>query len=272
VFILEIDLASLHFSRSSSQLPDDMTSPEARQKGKSVQHPSEKIMTPWTFGVKFPLGTQFAFGSLTFVVGEDREPRMLPPGPAPERLAPADGQAPWSQMTSSISDGVYSGLNPFSRLYIRTSKIVRGILIVMSTHRPLAGASSSPSSAASPDQDSCDDNPEIEISAYGDSIGEDCLIFMVAPNGDLLHNSSSRYPIIERSETFDARTLNDGMIRNLNPYFNAIRLQTIMESTQRMTPEDSPLIALFQQGAEVVNAIVAQRSTGDPRGEPSIDN
>jgi hypothetical protein len=62
------------------------------------------------------------------------------------------------------------------------------------------------------------------------------------------------------------------MIQNLNPDFNAIRLQTIMESIQWMTPKGSPLVALAQQGVEVTNVIVAQRLAGNPRGEPSISN
>jgi hypothetical protein len=37
-------------------------------------------MTPWTFDIKFPRGTEFTFGSLTFAVGEDGDLRMLPPG------------------------------------------------------------------------------------------------------------------------------------------------------------------------------------------------
>jgi hypothetical protein len=78
----------------------------------------------WAFDVKFPLGTQFTFGSLTFTARKDGELRMLPPGPTPERRTPADGQAPWSLMTSSISDDVCSGLDPFAGLYIRTGKIV----------------------------------------------------------------------------------------------------------------------------------------------------
>jgi hypothetical protein len=36
---------------------------------------------------------------------------MLPPGLAPERLTPVDGQATWSLMTSSISGGACSGLD-----------------------------------------------------------------------------------------------------------------------------------------------------------------
>jgi hypothetical protein len=63
------------------------------------------------------------------------------------------------------------------------------------------------------------------------------------------------------------------MIQNLNPYFNDIRLQIIMESVQRTsTPFGSPLVALAQQEAEVANIVVAQRSINNPRGEPSVDN
>jgi hypothetical protein len=39
-----------------------------------------------------------------------------------------------------------------------------------------------------------------------------------------------------------------------------------------MTHECSPLVALAQQEAEVVNVIVAQRSTGNPQGEASVGN
>jgi hypothetical protein len=83
-------------------------------------------------------------------------------------------------------------------------------------------------------------------------------IVMVAPTGGPSQHSSSRYPTIERLEASDARTPNDRMIQNLNPDFNAIRLEMIMESIQRMTPKGSPLVTLAQQGAEVVNVIVAQ--------------
>jgi hypothetical protein len=148
-------------------------------------------------------------------------------------------------------------LDPFAGIYICTTKIIQGIPVVTSTLRPLAGASSSSSSVASPDQDSSDDYLEIGVSVYADSTGESHLIFMVAPNRDPSHNSSSSYSTIGRSEASDTQTPNDEMIQNLNPDFNAIRLQTIMESIQQMAPEGSPLIALAQQGAEVANVVVA---------------
>jgi hypothetical protein len=148
-------------------------------------------------------------------------------------------------------------MDPFAGLYIHTAKIIRGISVGTSTLRPLVGASSSSTSAAFPDQGLSDDYPEIGVSVCGDSVGKGRLIFMVTPNGDLLHNNSSRYPTIRRSEAFDAQTFNDGMIRNLNWDFNAIRLQTIMESIQWMALEGSPLIALAQQGVEETNVVVA---------------
>jgi hypothetical protein len=149
---------------------------------------------------------------------------MLPPGPAPERRTLVDGQAPWSLMTSSTSGSACSDLHPFAELYIRTTKIVRGILVMTSTLRSLAGASSLSSSTASPDQDSSNDYPEIEVSACGDSVRKGRLIFMVPLNRDPSHNNSNRYPTIRRSEASEHRTPNDGMIWNLNSDFDAIRL------------------------------------------------
>jgi hypothetical protein len=52
-----------------------------------------------------------------------------------------------------------------------------------------------------------------------------------------------------------------------------VRLQTIIESIQRMALESSPLNALAQQGVEVVNQVIAvERSTEKYRGEPFIGN
>jgi hypothetical protein len=55
----------------------------------------------------------------------------------------------------------------------------------------------------------------------------------------------------------------------LNPDFNDVRVQAIMETIQRMTPDGSPLALLAQQGAEAANLIVAEKSTDVPRREPS---
>jgi hypothetical protein len=88
-------------------------STEARQVGVSAQDPSGKAMALWTFDVKFPLGTKFTFGSLTFVAGEDGDLRMLHPGEAIEHTAP-----------SSASSGTQADSDFFDGLYIRTAKLV----------------------------------------------------------------------------------------------------------------------------------------------------
>jgi hypothetical protein len=169
-------------------------------------------MTPWTFDVKFPHDNQFTFMSLMFAAGEDENIKMLPLGPAPERLAPVYGQAPYFLDISSKTGGACSGLNPYAGPYICTTKFVRGISVMMSILQPPAGASSSFSSVASPDQDPADDYLEIRGSTYEDFTEDGRLIVMVAPARGPSHDSSSRYPTITRSETSDAQTPNDGMI------------------------------------------------------------
>jgi hypothetical protein len=86
---------------------------------------------------------------------------------------------------------------------------------------------------------------------------------MVALNGDRSSNTSSRYPTIRRSEASDARTTSGGLAQNLNPDFNAVRVQTIMETIQRMAPDGSPLVVLAQQGVEVANLIIAEKLAGN---------
>jgi hypothetical protein len=110
----------------------------------------------------------------------------------------------------------------------------------------------------SPNQDSTNDYPEIKGSTYWNSVDEGCLIIMVAPGGAPSQNSSNRYPTIGRLKASDASSPNDGMIQNLNLDFNTVWLQTIMELIQRMTPEDSPLVSLAQQGAEAANYVIAE--------------
>jgi hypothetical protein len=183
---------------------------------------------------------------------------MLPPGEATEHTAP-----------SSASSGTQADSDFFDEPYIRTVKLVRGILVVTTILRPCVGASSSSSSALSSDQGSSEDYLEIGVSTCGSSADISCLICMVAPNEDQPCHSSSGYPTIGRSEASDAQTPSTGLIRNLNPDFNAVRVQAIMETIQRMAPDGSPLALLAQQGAEAVNLVVAEKSTDVPRKEPS---
>jgi hypothetical protein len=60
------------------------------------------------------------------------------------------------------------------------------------------------------------------------------------------------------------------LAQNLNPYFNVVRVQAIMETIQRMVPDGSPIAVLTQQGAETANLIVAEKSAGVPQREPSV--
>jgi hypothetical protein len=63
-------------------------------------------MAPWTFVVKFPRGTEFTFGSLTFAAGEDGDLRMLPPGEAKEHTAPSSASSE-TQADPDLFDGPY---------------------------------------------------------------------------------------------------------------------------------------------------------------------
>jgi hypothetical protein len=210
-------------------------------------------MAPWTFDVKFPRGTEFTFRSLTFAVGEDGDLRMLPPGEATEHTAPSSASSE-TQADSDLFDGPY----------IRTVKLVREIPVVTTILRPCAGASSSSSSALSSDQGSSEDYPEIRVSTCGSSADISRLICMVAPNDDQPRRSSNDYPTIGRSDASDARTPSTGLIRNLNLDFNVVRVQAIMETIQRMAPDDLPLALLAQQGAEAANLVAAEKLTGVP--------
>jgi hypothetical protein len=138
--------------------------------------------------------------------------------------------------------------------------------------RPLAGASSLSSSATTPDQDSSNDYHEIGTNACGEPVEGGHLILMVAPNEDWSHNNSSKYPTIGRSEASNARTPSAGLVQNLNLDFNAIQVQAIMETIQRMAPDGAPLCALAQQGAKAVNLVNTEKSAGVPQREPSAGN
>jgi hypothetical protein len=194
------------------KISDDETSIEARQVGGSAEDPSGKIMAAWTFDVQFPCGTQFIFRSLTFVVRGDGDLKMLPPGPAPERIVSAHGQDPWSPAASLTSSCAFSSPAPFAGRHIDTAKLIRGIPVVTSILRSLAGASSSSSPVVSLKLDSSDDYPKIVVGASEDFVMESRLICMVAPNEDPSHNSSRRHPTIGRSEASDARTPNVGLV------------------------------------------------------------
>jgi hypothetical protein len=53
------------------------------------------------------------------------------------------------------------------------------------------------------------------------------------------------------------------MVQDLNPDFNTVRLQTIMELIQHMAPEGSPMVALAQLGVEAANHVIAAERLAD---------
>jgi hypothetical protein len=63
-------------------------------------------MAPWTFDIKFPRGTEFTFGSLTFAAGEDGDLRMLPPGEVAEHITPSSASSE-NQAELDLFDGPY---------------------------------------------------------------------------------------------------------------------------------------------------------------------
>jgi hypothetical protein len=150
-------------------------------------------MAPWTFDIKFPRGTEFTFGSLTFAVGEDGDLRMLPPGEAAEHIAP-----------SSASSETQTESDLFDESYIRTVKLIRGIQVMTTILRPCARAASSSPSALSSDQGSSENYPEIRVNTCESFTSTSRLICMVAPNEVQPRHSSSGYPTIGRSEASDA--------------------------------------------------------------------
>jgi hypothetical protein len=132
---------------------------------------------------------------------------------------------------------------------------------------------SSSSPGATPDRDSKEDYLEIGGNAYWNPTIEARHVSMVGTARGDSQNSSSRYPTIRGSKSFDAQTPNNKVVWNLNPYFNVVRLQTIMELIQWMVLQDSPLVALDQQGVEVTGHIVAaERSIETQQDEPSFGN
>jgi hypothetical protein len=92
-----------------------------------------------------------------FATREDRNLELLTQGPAPKHITPVYGQASYILASSSTSSGARSGSNPYAGSYHRVAKTTPGIPIGAPIFQSLAGTSSSPTSAASPDQDSTDD-------------------------------------------------------------------------------------------------------------------
>jgi hypothetical protein len=109
----------------------------------SAQDLSEKIMSHWTFSIKFSYDTQFTFVSLMFAVREVENLKLLTRGPTPKHVAPVYEQAPYLLTSSSTSGGADSRLNPYVGLYYRAPKTTHGLLIEAPIFQPSTGTSSS---------------------------------------------------------------------------------------------------------------------------------
>jgi hypothetical protein len=144
----------------------------------------------------------------------------------------------------SASSDVCSGLNSYVGSYYLSVMMSQGYPIGTPIFQPSVGTSCSSSSGVSPDRGSIEDYSEIWGSVCWNPALESHRISMVGPAMAHSHNSSSRYPTIRGSEASDARTPSNRIVRNLNPSFNVVWIQTTMESIQRMVPHDSPLVAL----------------------------
>jgi hypothetical protein len=209
-------------------------------------------MAQWTFSIKFSHGNQFIFGSLMFAAREDRNLELLTWGPAPRHPALVYGTSPYYLIDPSTSGRACSGLNPHAGPYYLSAKTSQGRPIRKTILQSSVGASSSSSLGATPYRDSIEDYSEIGSSACWNPAIKAHRISMVGPTKSNSQNNSSKYPTIGGSKASNEQTPSSKVVQNLNLDFNAVRLQTILESIQRMVPQDSPLMALAQQGVEAV--------------------
>jgi hypothetical protein len=195
-----------------------------------------------------------------FAAGEDRNLELLTRGLTPCHRMPVYGEAPYyltDPSTLSTSSGTHSGLSSYAGSYYLSPMMSQEYLIGTPIFQPSVGTLSSSSLRVFANRDFIKDYPEIRGSVYWNPVIESCRISMVVTTSAPSHNSSSRYPSIRGFEVFDARTLSNMIVQNLNSNFNIIRLQTIIESIQRMIPQDSSLLALAQQRAKAVGQIIA---------------
>jgi hypothetical protein len=202
-----------------------------------------------------------------------RTPRVTNSGPSKKASCVGIQKSLYYPVDPSTSGRAYSGLNPYAGSYYLCAMTSHRCLIGKTILQSLAGAMSSSSSGATPNRDSFEDYPEIRGSACWKPAIKACCINMVGQAGGNSQNNSSKYLTIGGSKAPDAWTPNNNIVQNLNPDFNTVRLQTIMESIQWMVPLDSPLVSLAQQGVEAAcNIIAAAPSAKNHRGKHSISN
>jgi hypothetical protein len=159
-------------------------------------------MAPWIFNIKFPYDTEFIFQSLMFTTGDDESLELLTQGLVPKHLASVYGISPYYLADPSTPGGACLGLNPHARPYYPSVMTSQGRSIRKTILQPLARASSSSSSRATPDRDSVEDYLEIGGSACWNHAIKARRINMVGPARAILR---------------------------IAPDFSTVRLQTIME-------------------------------------------
>jgi hypothetical protein len=103
-------------------------------------------------------------------------------------------------------------LNPYAGSYYLFAKTSQGHPIEKTIIQSSAWASSSSSSGEAPNQDFAKDYLEIENSACQNPAIEVRRINMVGLARVNSQNSSSKYPTIGGSETYDARTPNSNIV------------------------------------------------------------
>jgi hypothetical protein len=148
-------------------------------------------MTLWTFEIKFSYNTQFLFGSLMFITGEDGNLELLTRGRAPRHHKTVYREAPYypiDSSTSSTSSGVHSGLNPYAGSYYFSAMTSEGCPIKAPIFQPSVEILSSSSSGASADRDSNEDHHEIRGIIYWNPAIEAHRINMVGSVRSPSHN------------------------------------------------------------------------------------
>jgi hypothetical protein len=146
VFLCEICLVSSCFPCSYSKYLTTIRQQKRARKGKTLKIRPGESTSPWTLSVKFPYDTQFIFGSLMLVTGEDGDLKLLTRGLVPNHQWPVYGQAPYypaDPSKSSVSTSACLGLNPYAWSYHLSAMTSQGYSIATLIFQSLVGTSSS---------------------------------------------------------------------------------------------------------------------------------
>jgi hypothetical protein len=225
-----------------------MTSTEVCLEGGSFQDLSGKTMAPWTFDVKFSRGTQFTFGSLTFAVGEDGDLKMVPQG---------SQQSTWlwlPHLHQTVPTQVWI-------LVQRSTSKPPRLFRVSRSWRPSSGPLSGIEFIF------IGINPWLRFISRLPRDWDQRLRGVCGRRSSYPHGGPEQGSVAQQLQQISHNRKIRGIWcpdakRRLSPKFES-RLQC-------MAPDGSPLAVLAQQGAEVASLIIAEKSAGVPRREPSV--